>query len=550
MIVQVSYAGSAEDFAWILPLPDVPDAEKLGTFPMDALVALDAGTAPAFLPPTECNGGSAPSSSGGCGFAASDSARSTSFDAGMENGVDIYIRKRVGDYEAAVVGSEDPMLLIDWLIANDYNVTEPMLPYIRQYAQNDMRFLALKLVDGASVSDIAPIDLTLPGQTPSIPLRLTALAAEPEMGIVVVILGDQRFSGANWPDVEVDLETVPWALSDDGTFRSGWSNRVASAIDEAGGRGWVTEVSEPKDNLQLSIEVALFQQQGPDGEPLTQEQQQAASAALGELLNDTVRVTRLYARVSAEEMLSDPIFKRVEDGEDVVRTKRLHRMVGDLDMCPTPGEPRDEVDPCEFSTCGAQGLCRSVTVGDVERAGCACAAGTTARTTMAPDGGQTVICQDQRLSFVNPGVVDMVGGSTVVMDDPCQSMNCGAGATCVAMNMTPTCVCAKGMVAVPASTGRGMSCVVPDVRVPDEFYLQPVTQLDASQEIGRDDLIMPADTPEDVDLPESEPVSDGTLGGGGGFEGCTVRRASAPIFGTVFSVLFALAFVTMRRFER
>lgn len=546
MIVQVSYQGSAEDFAWILPLPDVPDAETLGTFPMAALTALDAGTAPSFLPPTECNGGSAPSSSG-CGFSDSDVLYSAAAESGMENGVDIHIRKRVGDYEAVVVGSDDPMLLINWLVDNDYNVTQPMLPYIRRYAQNGMKFLALKLVDGASVNDIAPIDLTLPGQTPSIPLTITALAAEPEMSIVVIVLADQRFAGANWPDVNVEVGSVAWALEADGTFRSAWSRRVAEQIDAAGGYGWVTELSSRTADVTGSVSSMLSQQTGPGGEPLEAAELERASAALGDL-SKAEHITRLYTRVSAEEMVQDPVFKRVEDGEGVDRVRRLSRQVDGRDMCPVPGEPREVVDPCEFSTCGAKGMCRQVSMEDREPvAGCACAAGTTARSTTATDGTQTVICQDQRLSFVNPGIVDMVGGASVVMEDPCESVKCGPGATCVAMNMTPTCVCAKGMVAVAGASEQGTTCVVPDAAIPEEFYLQPVQELDPSQEIGRDEVVMVADTPEGVELPT---MSMGELGGGGGFEGCTVRQARRPLFGTVFSVLFALAFIVMRRFDR
>lgn len=441
------------------------------------------------------------------------------------------------------------MLLVSWLVDNDYNVTEPMLPYIRRYAQADMKFLALRLVDGASVRDIAPIDLTLPGQTPSIPLRLTALAAEPEMSIVMIVLADQRFAGANWPNVEVETETVPWALSTDGSFRSGWSRRVAEEIDAFGGYGWVTEVSMPAEALSGSVQTALFAQQNSDDAMLTAEQEQMASAALGGLFEPSVHLTRLYARLSAEEMVSDPVFRRADNGEQVDRNKRLARTVGGEDMCPTPGEPRTTVDPCEFATCGAQGLCRQVTVeGQAPVSGCACAAGTTARATAAPDGSVTVICQDQRLSFVNPGVVDMVGGSSVVMEDPCESMNCGAGATCVSMNMTPTCVCAKGMVAVATGAGRGTSCVVPDERVPDAFYLRSVPELDEEQERGRDEVVMPAETPEGVTLPDAAPV--GEVGGGGGFEGCAVRSTQRPVFGALFGFAFALAFVVMRRFDK
>ncbi|MCC7540802.1 MAG: DUF2330 domain-containing protein, partial [Deltaproteobacteria bacterium] len=44
MIVQITYQGTAADFAWVLPLGAVPEAGSLDVFPQRALVALDANT--------------------------------------------------------------------------------------------------------------------------------------------------------------------------------------------------------------------------------------------------------------------------------------------------------------------------------------------------------------------------------------------------------------------------------------------------------------------------------------------------------------------------
>src|SRR5690349_21711613 len=46
MIVQIAYQGDSKDFAWLLPLSEVPDPKKLATFPEQAMTALDTGTAP------------------------------------------------------------------------------------------------------------------------------------------------------------------------------------------------------------------------------------------------------------------------------------------------------------------------------------------------------------------------------------------------------------------------------------------------------------------------------------------------------------------------
>ncbi len=544
MIVQVSYAGSAEDFAWILPLADVPDADSLATFPSAALTALDSATSPTFSQPYECfnhpeydHGHSL-----GCGDDEATYYAADNADAGVDNGVQVHIRKQIDDYEAAVVSAEDPARLIEWLMKNNYNVTAPMVPYIERYAQQGMNFLALRMVDGAEVSDIAPIDLTLPGQSPSIPLRMTALAAEPEMSIIAIVLSDQRYGGANWPNLDIPLDTVPWGTLG-GQFQHGWMRRIAEEIDTAGGQGWVTEYAQ---SIDLSTQVNGFPTSDAEGNPLSPEQQELAQTALIELGQGTSYMTRLHARMSAEEMSSDPIFKRVENGDGSFQFKQLERMVQGKDMCPTPGENREDVSPCEFTTCGAGALCRPVTVGTQRQAGCACAAGTSARATAAPDGSQTVICQDQRLSFVNPGIVTMLDGQSVVMNDPCESFACGEGATCVSVNMTPTCVCAKGMVAIPSGEGRAVSCVVPDLRVPDEFYTQPLSELDPELIAGRSKIVMPADTPEGIELPEeSEAAASEYIASSD--TGCEVRQTRGTRMQILLSILSALGFVLLRR---
>lgn len=48
MVVEIKYTGSAPDFAWVLPLGAVPDADSLDTFPQAAITALDANTGPVF----------------------------------------------------------------------------------------------------------------------------------------------------------------------------------------------------------------------------------------------------------------------------------------------------------------------------------------------------------------------------------------------------------------------------------------------------------------------------------------------------------------------
>src|SRR5215510_14844936 len=50
MTTQISFNGKAADFAWILPLSEVPAVESLAVFPQKALNALDSNSGPNFQP--------------------------------------------------------------------------------------------------------------------------------------------------------------------------------------------------------------------------------------------------------------------------------------------------------------------------------------------------------------------------------------------------------------------------------------------------------------------------------------------------------------------
>src|SRR5688572_12793388 len=53
MTTQISFSGRAEDFAWVLPLRDVPEPSSLAVFSQRALVALDAQSGPTFSYPQD-----------------------------------------------------------------------------------------------------------------------------------------------------------------------------------------------------------------------------------------------------------------------------------------------------------------------------------------------------------------------------------------------------------------------------------------------------------------------------------------------------------------
>jgi hypothetical protein len=516
MITQIAYTGDADDFAWVLPLAEVPDVMSLKVFPQRALTALDAQTGPQFQLPNECQRFFADATAGAAGppppsaAGADDSA----------NGVTVHFRAEVGPYDVAAIESKDPMALFKWLQDNEYNVNEVMLPYIEAYTKEGMKFLAAKLQKDKDTSDIQPLQFDLPGTTPSIPLRMTAIAAEPEMSFLVFVFGADRHNGANWPDVEIPDDKIAFKPN---TYpqQTNWTALVARGVDEAGGQGWVTELAGSTDPIVQLLNNSTFAT--PDDE--------AAGKALLDLMDGAPYVSRLYSRLSAEEMTSDPIFHRTSGG-DVSRLHMLSRIVDGVDQCP---DMPVSIDPCLFTSCGAGGICRPVLLDGMESpvAGCGCIDGATARTTFDPisvslqaDGttapAAAVVCQDARMSFVNPGDKAANGA---VMVDPCKNFDCGKSGECLAVNMTPTCVCDHGYVALGnfASDGsRSTHCEQPMIAVPKTFYGQRLPDLPTDLPGGRPmkdvDMMLPVIKPTMNDLGSMGmpvPHDDGGTSNGG-----------------------------------
>lgn len=470
MIVQISYRGAAEEFAWVLPVPDVPDAASLDTFPAQALSALDANTSPIFLRPMDdtcspvlLNGGGPDSST---------------------PGVTVFIEQTVGPFEVAVLEG-DAAPVVSWLQERAFRISESMVPLLQEYADAGMKLVALKLSADADTEDIEPIRMRFPPGPVSIPLRITAIAAEPEMGLLVFLLADQRWGPDNWAELDIDPATLRFAAHA-WPVETDWLRRVALEADAFGGKAFVTELAEPTTRLVEQLRVTM--PADPD--------QRAAAEALLDLLEDYPYLTRLYSRLSPNEMDVDPVFAP-HDGPDVARERQMARFVAGVDQCTDP-----DLNPCLYATCGAGALCTPIQSHTGPLAGCHCPEGTLARTTFTPTGVATVVCV-QEGSFLEPGEGE----------DPCAGFDCGLG-ECVANNMTPTCRCNEGGIAVgwELDGQRHTRCVTADEVIPRDLILGPLEP-----------------------TPDPEPARDAFSGGG-----CSAG-------GTGGGLLLLLGLVVLRR---
>jgi hypothetical protein len=438
-IVEVVYNGDPGDFSWVIPVPEVPELDVVPSMVLDIL---DVYARPRIIPPPlsydNCDDWDEVAQASGYGCTdSSPMALERSAGEGEGEGepvVRVTELERVGPYDdIVVVESQDPDEMINWLNTNGYIITPPMEPLVAEYVAEGQKFLALKLAPDAGVQDISPIKFTCPGENPTVPLRLTAVAAEPDMRIYVHIAGMQRYRPMNYREVTIDESRV---RTDLWGWRNNYDGVVSWQVDQEGGQAFVTERAHGARDLREQL--ANVNPSNDDEE--------AAQQYLVELLGRRPYLSRFYTRMSASDMIDDPSFA-VAAGDDVD---------GVIDLSNRP--VRDACDPdivseptCGFSYCGAGSRC-GVTEGGEE--GCVCDEGLVARQVLEPTqrfAVPTVTCQD-------PGE-DLLGTDSI--GDPCDGFGCDNG-SCVAVNGFPTCQCDAGFVAVvDMDRPAGVLCVTP-----------------------------------------------------------------------------------------
>ena len=442
--VDIQYGGAPDAFSWILPIAvndDMP-VPDLAVTPPDVLRILELATPPTIIPPqTKC---STPRPPGLFGVARGAGGGDLATQAPNDGGVDVTDLPTVGPFDNELIQSGSAQALIDWLNDNDYLVTPAMEPAIADYVGEGLAFLGVKLVPGSDVSEIQPLSVTWPGTEPMIPLRLTSISAEPEMGVLVFVLGASNYEAITWQSMELDIDRLQ---SNPVSGQNNYHALLSLQLDEVGGQGFITEMSADTTTIgNLTNNIGSFA--AGSG---TQEDFDASQAALAEMLQRNDFLTRFHGRAHPEEMTMDPVFGPSADA----------LVSGTLDLSDRPrveacgNAAATDLVPCGSGYCGAGGRCATTDAG-IE--GCVCDAGFVAREVrVAPVPGQpeapTIVCQDDTWDFL---AADLGADAP----DPCAFANCGEFGECVAVNGFATCSCDDGFAAVPNAGSPVCSAVV------------------------------------------------------------------------------------------
>ena len=231
--VQIQYQGSAERFAWVVPMPAVPDV-TVGSQPL--FTRLLAGTVPTYALQTQADQCGAGGSGGGVSFDGGFSGSGGSSGAG--GGPQVVFEKTVGAFEVVVLQGGTAVEVVSWLQNNNYQTISTAPQILQDYVAQSYVFVAVKLTAGAGLDEIHPLVFKYTGTEPCIPLKLTRVAATEDMAVRAFFLGDDRVVPTNYKHVVLNPVRVDWVALG-ANYKQVISRGADSAV--ANGRAFFTE---------------------------------------------------------------------------------------------------------------------------------------------------------------------------------------------------------------------------------------------------------------------------------------------------------------------
>lgn len=235
-MIRILYSGNAEDFSWVVPVPDTPEISIGSDITFNDL---DFATQPNFNLRIDGN----VCAQDDIQFLASvDAADGAVAESAADSGVIIEREEEVGPFDVQVISSENPSAMSMWLADNGYLITDRGDELLAPYIEEGMKFVALKLRSGETAGSIQPLILEYPSDRPMVPIRLTSIAAENDMGVLVYVVNDQlgRAIPDNYLHVVPNLTRLDWFNGPFNAFGS-YQSLVTDAMDEAGGQGFATD---------------------------------------------------------------------------------------------------------------------------------------------------------------------------------------------------------------------------------------------------------------------------------------------------------------------
>lgn len=254
-VVQIMYEGPTDRFGWILPVPGVPE---VGLSSDAAFTSLQNATNPTYQMNTTVEGECKEPSgrlfgNGGVGFESASDGATNNASVNNDTGVSVLDEGSAGPYDYVVIQVDaevenNVQLALDWLEENNYETTNVGPDLIKPYLDDGKNLLAVRLQKSADSGAVRPLKLKYEDTHPMVPIKLTAVAANDDMGVLVWVLGEERAIPKNYKHLEINDALIDWFQPN-----AVYNQVISVAANEASGQGFVTEWAQPADQLNATM---------------------------------------------------------------------------------------------------------------------------------------------------------------------------------------------------------------------------------------------------------------------------------------------------------
>jgi hypothetical protein len=242
--VSINPSGDAQQFALVLPVPEVLPEEAVRTLEGEIFARLDMYTAPLHVNDAGCGGGRG----GGGGAPTEDSEGADMGDTGGGGKVDVEAEYLVGEYQVVILSAEQSGALGDWLDDNAYYLPEGADSLLQEYIDAGSYFLAAKVAEEAALANgepLSPLQISYRSPNFAIPIRLATLNSPGEQDMVIYALTDideddgGRVGISSYAEFEVK-DKCAWGDSGE-DFGEFYEDQFTSAWAEQDAAAWTVE---------------------------------------------------------------------------------------------------------------------------------------------------------------------------------------------------------------------------------------------------------------------------------------------------------------------
>lgn len=227
--MQNAYEGPLEDFAMVVPVPQVLQKDNIKTLKKEVFDRVDVLSAPRLVEYWEqdpCNPHQGWTIGGFGGLGLSGTGRGGGgLGAGPGGFVTVRAQFEVGEYDISILETNEATALEKWLKTHKYAIPDGAEPYFRPYVESGMYFFVarvdakrVKYENGRAV--LSPLRFHYTSDEFSLPVRLGLINSKGTQDLLVYVLAqDQRYEVANLPNV-----TIPTNINVAPTVRDGFAN--------------------------------------------------------------------------------------------------------------------------------------------------------------------------------------------------------------------------------------------------------------------------------------------------------------------------------------